>query len=59
VKKGAPKPDISSVEAFKKALLNSKSVAYADPASGATSGSSLAQAFEKMGIPPSLSRRRD
>jgi len=54
VKKGAPKPDISSVKAFKKALLNTKSVAYADPASGATSGSSLAQAFEKMGIAAEL-----
>ena len=54
VKKGTPKPDISSVEAFKKALLNSKSVAYADPASGATSGSYLAQAFEKLGIAAEL-----
>lgn len=50
VKKGAAKPDISSVEALKKALLNAKSVAYADPASGATSGQYLAQAFEKLGI---------
>ncbi len=54
VKKGAPKPDISSVEAFKKTLLNAKSVAYADPASGATSGSYLAQAFEKLGIAAEL-----
>ena len=54
VKKGAPKPDISSVEAFKKTLLNTKSVAYADPASGATSGSYLAQAFEKLGIATEL-----
>ncbi len=54
VKNGAPKPDISSVEAFKKTLLNAKSVAYADPASGATSGSYLAQAFEKLGIAAEL-----
>src|SRR6201997_2048314 len=54
VKKGAAKPDISSVEAFKKALLNAKSVAYADPASGATSGQYLAQAFEKLGISAEL-----
>lgn len=50
VKKGAAKPDISSVEAFKRALLNAKSVAYADPATGATSGAQLAQAVEKLGI---------
>jgi molybdate transport system substrate-binding protein len=50
VQKGAAKPDISSVEAFKKAVLNAKSVAYADPASGATSGQYLAKAFEKLGI---------
>jgi len=54
VKKGAPKPDISSVDAFKKALLNAKSVAYLDPASGATSGIHLAQALEKLGIAAEL-----
>jgi molybdate transport system substrate-binding protein len=52
VKKGATKPDISSVEAFKRALLNAKSVAY--PASGATSGLHLAQVFEKLGISAEL-----
>src|SRR5437667_5638329 len=54
VKKGAAKPDISSVEAFKRALLNAKSVAYADPASGATSGLYLAQTFEKLGVSAEL-----
>jgi molybdate transport system substrate-binding protein len=54
VKKGAPKPDISSVDAFKKTLLNAKSIAYLDPASGATSGIHLAQALEKLGIAAEL-----
>jgi molybdate transport system substrate-binding protein len=54
VKKGAAKPDISSVDAFKRALLNAKSVAYADPASGATSGAYLAQALEKLGVAAEL-----
>jgi len=34
VRKGESKPDISTVEAFRKALLDSKSVAYSDSASG-------------------------
>jgi molybdate transport system substrate-binding protein len=54
VKKGATKPDIGSVDAFKKALLNAKSVAFADPASGAASGQAAVQAFEKLGISAEL-----
>jgi molybdate transport system substrate-binding protein len=49
-----PHPDISSVEAFKQTLLNAKSIAYVDPASGATSGIYLAQALEKLGIAAEL-----
>ena len=53
VKQGAPSPDISSVEAFKRTLLNAKSIAYIDPASGATSGIHLAQALKNSASPPS------
>jgi molybdate transport system substrate-binding protein len=38
LKEGAAKPDISTVEGFKRALQNAKAVAYVDPASGGTSG---------------------
>jgi molybdate transport system substrate-binding protein len=34
VRAGTPKPDIGSVEAFKKALANAKSIVYSDSASG-------------------------
>jgi molybdate transport system substrate-binding protein len=54
VKKGAPRPDISSVEAFERTLLNAKSIAYIDPASGGTSGIHLAEALEKLGIAAEL-----
>lgn len=50
VKAGAPKPDISTVDAFKKAVLTAKTVAYIDPASGGSSGVYLEKLFEKMGI---------
>jgi molybdate transport system substrate-binding protein len=54
VKKGAPHPDIGSVEAFKRTLLNAKSIAYVDPASGGTSGLHIAQMLEKLGIAAEL-----
>jgi molybdate transport system substrate-binding protein len=50
VKEGTPLPDISSVDAFKRALLAAKSVAYIDPASGGSSGIYLTSLFEKLGI---------
>ena len=50
VKEGASKPDISSVDAFKQAVLAAKTVAYIDPASGGTSGVYLDKLFERWGI---------
>jgi molybdate transport system substrate-binding protein len=50
VKDGAAKPDIATVDAFKKAVLGAKTVAYIDPASGGSSGIYLASLFEKLGI---------
>ena len=47
---GVAKPDISTVEAFKQALLSSKSLAYSDPAKGGLSGIVAARAIEKIGI---------
>ncbi|HYC18720.1 MAG TPA: substrate-binding domain-containing protein [Pseudolabrys sp.] len=50
VKEGAPKPDVSTVEAFKNALLAAKSVAYIDPASGGSSGVYIDKLLERLGI---------
>ncbi len=50
VKAGAPVPDIGSVDAFKRALIAARSVAYIDPASGGSSGIYVAGLLEKLGV---------
>jgi molybdate transport system substrate-binding protein len=50
VRKGAPKPDISSVEAFKQTLISAKSIGYNDPAAGAPVSLYLIGLFERLGI---------
>jgi molybdate transport system substrate-binding protein len=50
VKEGAPKPDISSVEALRKTLLAVQSVTYPDPAKGGASGIHFASVIDTLGI---------
>src|SRR5215475_42349 len=50
VRNGAPKPDISSHEALKRTLLAAKSIAYSNPAGGASSGIHLAKVLDRLGI---------
>lgn len=50
VREGAPKPDISTPDKLRAALLAAKSITYADPARGATSGMHFASVLEKLGI---------
>lgn len=49
VKQGTPRPDISTAEKFKQALLAAKSIAYSGPGSGA-SGAHIAKVVEQLGI---------
>lgn len=49
-REGAPRPDISSAEALKQTLLAARSIAYVDPAQGATSGIHFASVLHKLGI---------
>ena len=51
VRAGAAKPDISSVDAFKRTLLNAKSIAYLK---GGASGPYLAALVERLGISADL-----
>jgi len=54
VRKGAPKPDISNIEAFKRALLSARSIGYRDPTTGSTSGIYTARLLERLGIAQDL-----
>ncbi len=54
VRPGAPRPDISTVDAFRAAVLNARAVAYIDPASGGSSGVYLDRLFERWGIAPQV-----
>jgi molybdate transport system substrate-binding protein len=49
VKKGAPKPDISTPAALKKALLAAKTIAYVDPTVG-SDGFATRDALQKLGV---------
>ena len=57
VKQGAPRPDISTPEALKQTLLGVTSVAYMDPAKGATSGIHFAKVLERLGIAEAMRDR--
>jgi molybdate transport system substrate-binding protein len=54
IRKGAPKPEISNVEAFKRSLLSARSIGYRDPATGSTSGTYAAGLLERLGIAEDL-----
>src|ERR1700704_2249392 len=50
VRKGAQKPDVSSPEALKRALLAAKSIGHTAPAGGGVTASHVIGVFEKLGI---------
>ena len=50
MRSGAPKPDISTPEKLKEALLAAKAIAYSDPARGGASGVHFAKVVERLGI---------
>ena len=50
VSKRAPKPDISSVDALRRALLAAKAVTYSHPSWGGVSGAHFERALHRLGI---------
>ena len=57
VRKGAPKPDISTPDKFKQALLDAKAVAYTNPASGGQSGVYFAKLLVQLGITDEINKK--
>ncbi len=57
VQRGTPKPDISSVEAFKRALLSAKSVAVSKPVGAGLSGAHMAKVFQDLGIAEAMATK--
>ena len=57
VPKGAPKPDLTSVEGFKRSLLAAKSIALSKPVGGGASGAHMAKVFEQLGITAAMTAK--
>jgi molybdate transport system substrate-binding protein len=54
VRRGDPKPDISTVEAFNRALINAKAITYSDPALGGTASNYVASLMEQLDVTGSI-----
>lgn len=57
VKKGAPKPDVGSVDALKRALLAANSVVLGDPAAGGGAGVYTAGLMQRLGLAADIKAR--
>ena len=50
VRKGAPKPDVSTPDALRRALLAARSVGYTAPEGGGVTAAPIRRVFERLGI---------
>ncbi len=57
VRKGDPKPDISTAEAFERALATAKVIAYADPKLGGSASILVADIMRKLDVTGSIGAR--
>jgi len=54
VRKGAPRPDISTADALRRTLLAAHGITYPDPASGSPSANHIIKVAERLGIGDAL-----
>src|SRR5262249_20813342 len=57
MKTNAKAPDLSSVDAFKKAMLAAKSISYVDPNAGGTLGTYIVGLFQKLEIADEMRKK--
>jgi molybdate transport system substrate-binding protein len=57
VREGSSLPDISTIEKFKSAMLNARSITYMDPAAGASSGIATAKILRDLGIADEMTKK--
>src|SRR5262245_29980266 len=54
VRRGDPKPDISTVAAFNRALINAKAITYSDPALGGSAANYVNGMIEQLDVTGSI-----
>jgi molybdate transport system substrate-binding protein len=54
VRKGDPKPDVSTFDAFKRALMSAKSITYSDPTLGGTASNYVSGLLDSLDITGSI-----
>jgi molybdate transport system substrate-binding protein len=57
IKQGAPKPDLSTVTAFKKAVMNAKNIIYSDPSTPNASGANTQHILTNAGLLEMVKRK--
>jgi molybdate transport system substrate-binding protein len=50
IRKGAPKPNMGSIDSFRATLIAAKSIAHGNPANGGVASAHLVKVFERLGI---------
>jgi len=57
VRAGAPRPDISTTDVFRQALIDARAIAFTDASVGGTAAVFLPQLFERLGIAGEVARK--